>query len=71
MNITNNDFKAIEAALQTITPERFNQYTKEEQNAVILASTTMVNLLKKKKANNKRTAEYIANKRVNDKNYAR
>ena len=71
MNITNNDFKAIEAALQTITPERFKQYTPEEQNAVILASTTMVNLLKKKKANNKRTAEYIANKRVNDKNYAR
>lgn len=71
MNITNKDFKAIEAALQTITPERFKQLTPEEQQAVIMADNTMVNLLKKQKANNKRTAEYIANKRVNDKNYAR
>lgn len=71
MNITNKDFQAIEAALQTITPERFNQYTKEEQEAVIEASTTLVNLLKKKKANNKRTADYIAKKRTIDKDYAR
>lgn len=72
MNITNEDFKTIEEALKLLPRgDEFNNLPKEKQETIVNADLVMVNLLKKRKANNERTAKYIASKRVNDKNYAR
>ena len=72
MNITNKDFEVIKKALELLpTGEEFNKLSKEYQDIIVNADTVMVNLLKKKKANNERTSKYIAEKRKTDKNYAR
>lgn len=72
MNMTNSDFKKIEAALMLFpNGKEFEALPQEEQDIIIEAEMVMMNLLKKKKRDNKRTSEYIAEKRKTDKNYAR
>lgn len=72
MNITNSDFEAIEKALKLLPHgEAFNALSDDEQKTIIDAEMTMIMLYRKKKANNKRVAEYIAEKRKTNKNYAR
>lgn len=72
MNITNKEFEAIEMALKLLPRgDEFKNLPRETQDIIVNADATMVNLVRKKNANNKRTAEYIANKRKENKNYAR
>lgn len=72
MNITNKEFEAIEMALKLLPRgDEFKNLPRETQDTIVRADTTMVNLLQKKKKSNKRTAEYVANKRKENKNYAR
>ena len=72
MYLTNEEFNMIEKALKLLPHgEEFNSLNKEVQDIIVNADVTMVNLLKKKKDNNKKVAKYIANKRVHNKNYAR
>lgn len=72
MFLTKEEFKAIEKALMLLpNGEEFRKLNKEEQDIVVNANVTMINLLKKRKKNNKKTAEYIAEKRKENKNYAR
>lgn len=72
MNITNEDFRAIEKALYLLPQdEEFNALPKEQQDIIVNANVVMINLLKKKKRNNIKTAKSIAEKRKLDKNYAR
>lgn len=71
MYITNNDLKTIEAALHVITPDIFKQLDIDDQYKVIKADETLIQLLKKRERDNKRTAQYIAEKRKTNKNYAR
>ena len=72
MYLTNEEFNAIKKALELLPHgEEFNNLDKGNQNIIVNADTTMINLLKKKKANNKKVAEYIADKRKSNKNYAR
>ena len=72
MNMTNADFKAIEKAFELLPQgEEFKNLDKEKQDIIICASVTLLNLKKKQRANNKRTANYIAEKRKNNKDYAR
>lgn len=72
MNITNKDFDTIKKALELLpTGEEFNKLSKEHQNIIVNADTVMVNLLKKRRTNNERTSKYIAEKRKENKNYAR
>lgn len=72
MNITNSDFKAIEKALELLPHgEAFNDLSEDEQKTILTAEMIMIKLYRKKKANNKRVAEYIAEKRKTNKNYAR
>ena len=72
MFITNKDFETIKKALELLPHgEDFNRLSKEKQDIIVNADATMVNLLKKKEKDNKRTAEYVANKRKTNKNYAR
>lgn len=72
MNMTNADFHAIEKAMYLLPRgEDFMALTKEEQDIITKADTVMMNLLRKKDANNAKTAKYIAEKRKLDKNYAR
>lgn len=72
MNITNKEFETIKKALELLPHGLdFENLPKETQDTIVRADTTMVNLLQKKKKSNKRTAEYIANKRKENKNYAR
>lgn len=72
MNITKADFDSIEKALMLLPQgEEFNALPQEKQDIIVNAHVVMVGLYKKRQTNNKRVAEYIANKRKNDKNYAR
>jgi len=72
MNLTNSDFEAISKALQLLpSGEQFRELDPDIQLIIIQADMTMANLIKKKKQVNKRTAQYIAEKRILDKNYAR
>lgn len=72
MNITNSDYKAIERALRLLPQgEEFNALPENEQKTILNAELIMIKLYKKRKANNKRAAEYIAEKRKTNKNYAR
>lgn len=72
MNMTNDDFKKIEKALMLLPQgEEFKALPKETQDIIVDANVVMVRLLKKKKTNNAKTANYIAEKRKLDKNYAR
>lgn len=72
MYLTNEEFNAIKKALELLPHgNTFVVLSEEKQNIIVNADRVMVNLLKKKKANNKKVAEYIANKRKDNKNYAR
>lgn len=71
MNITNSDFQKISKALYLTHGKIFNSLDEDSKQAIVDAEVVMVNLIKKQKANNKRTASYIAEKRKNDKLYAR
>lgn len=72
MFITNDDFKAIEKAL-ALLPEgaEFEMLDAETQEIIVKADSVMLELINKKKADNSRTARYIAEKRKTNKNYAR
>ena len=72
MNVTNSDFEAIKKALELLPHGvELKALSDDEQKTIINADAIMIKLYKKKKAGNKRTAEYIAEKRKTDKNYAR
>ena len=71
MNITNKDFETIEKALMIFVGDEFIRLKPEQQQLLIEADDVMINLAKKKKANNDRTSKYIAEKRKTNKNYAR
>lgn len=70
--MTRLDFFRIEKALRMLpTGEAFNALHPEDQKTIIDAEMTMVRLTKKRKADNERTAKYIADKRKTNPNYAR
>ena len=72
MFLTKKEFEAIKKALELLPHgEEFERLDGEIQDIIINADATMVNLLKKKEASNKKTAEYIAEKRKINKAYAR
>ena len=51
--------------------DEFKKLSIEEQDTIISAEVVMIKLIKQKKETNKKVAEYIADKRKIDKNYAR
>lgn len=72
MNITNKEFEAIEKALELLPHGKtFIGLNEETQNIILNADKAMLNLMKKKEKDNKRTAKYIAEKRKTNPNYAR
>lgn len=72
MNITNKDYEVIKAIRDFLPKnEEFNSLSAAEQKKIIDFDITLVNLYQKKKKDNERTAKYIANKRKDNKNYAR
>ena len=72
MQINKDEFEAIEKALMMLPHgEYFKRLNEETQAIIINADIAMVNILKRKKKSNKKTAEYIAERRKTDKNYAR
>lgn len=72
MFLKNEEFNTIVKALELLPHgEEFEKLNKENQDIIVNADSTMIGLLKKKKANNKKVAEYIAEKRKTNKNYAR
>lgn len=72
MYLTNEEFDAIKKALELLPYGNAFAVLKEEaQDIITSADAVMVGLLKKKKTNNKKVAEYIADKRKSNKNYAR
>ena len=72
MNITNKQYEALKAAIYLLpSGDAFTALPKEEQDTIVAAQVVLIDLYRKKKASNKKTADYIANKRKTDKNYAR
>lgn len=72
MYLTNEEFNAIKKALELLPHGNiFAGLSKEKQDIIINADTTMVKLLSKKRINNKKTSKYIAEKRKTNKDYAR
>lgn len=72
MYITKNDFNTLKKAIELLPHEKqFNNLTEEQKNIIIKADAVLIELLKKRKKDNKRQAAYIAEKRKNNKNYAR
>ena len=72
MYLTNEEFNTIKKALELLPHgNSFIKLSKKKQDIIISADDTMVKLLQKQKANNKKTAQYIAEKRKTNKNYAR
>ena len=68
MNITNNEFNTIEAA---VLLHKADGLTDEEAMIVTSARDVLSRLKEKKEKDNKRIAGYIADKRKVNKNYAR
>ena len=72
MNITNKQYEALKAAIYMLpSGDAFTALPKEEQDTIVAAQMVLMDLYRKKKASNKKTAAYIANRRKADKNYAR
>ena len=72
MNMTSSDFEAIEKALNLLpSGEEFNKLDKQTQDTIINAYVVMVKLTQKRKKSNAKTAQYIADRRKTNKNYAR
>lgn len=72
MYITKNDFNTLKKAIELLPhEEQFNNLTEDHKNIIIKADAVLIELLKKRKKDNKRQAAYIAEKRKNNKNYAR
>lgn len=70
MNITNKDFNAIKTAWELLY-ENWYSFNEAEQDIIVAAGRAIIENEKKRKANNARTAAYIAEKRKSDKTYAR
>lgn len=51
--------------------DEFKKLSIEEQNTIISAEEVMIRLIKQKRDTNRKIADYIADKRKVDKNYAR
>lgn len=72
MNITNKQYEALKAAIYLLpSGDAFTALPKEEQDTIVAAQVVLMDLYRKKKASNKKTADYIASRRKVDKNYAR
>lgn len=72
MNITKAQFKAIEDALRLLPQgDAFKALTPDAQAIISDADKVLIDLDKKRKRDNKRTAEYIAEKRKTNPDYAR
>ena len=72
MFITNEEFDVIKKAMMLLPQgKEFEALPTELQDVIIIADVTMMNLLEKKKRDNKRISEYVACKRKVNKNYAR
>lgn len=72
MNITKAQFKAIEDAIRLLPQgDAFKALSPEVQTIISDADKVLLDLDKKRKRDNKRTAEYIAEKRKSNPNYAR
>lgn len=72
MNITNADFSILEQAIMLLPQgEEFEALSTEKQHIIIEADIVLCKLIRKRKEDNKRIAEYIAERRKTDKNYAR
>lgn len=72
MYITNNDFDCICKALQLLPHgKEFESLPQDKQDIIVSSDSIMIELVRKKKKDNKRISEYIARKREHNKNYAR
>ena len=72
MNITNTQFERIKAIYSIIPAGRdFFKQDATTQEIILYFDQTIKQLDAKRAADNKRISQYIANKRKNNKNYAR
>ena len=72
MQLTLEQYNAICKAIELLPKgKRFNALPEEKQYIISKADTELLNIYNRYKKEKRRTADYIAEKRKTDKNYAR
>lgn len=72
MYISVEEFDILEKAVKLLPyGEGFNALSHEEQATILKADLVLQELYRKRKAFNKKTATYVAERRKTDKNYGR
>ena len=72
MQVKKSEYDAIAKALELLpSGVNFKELNAETQNIILNADNAMLNILRRKKDQNRKTADYIAEKRKTNKNYAR
>ena len=71
MYISNDQFAALESALNVITPDLFKTLSKTDQEKIVNGDVALLNIYKKKKKDNARQAKYVAERRKTNPNYGR
>lgn len=67
-----DEFRAIDEARKILlTTEIYKQLSKDEQDVIEKADNAMLAVVKRHKSSNKKQAEYVAHKRIKDKDFAR
>lgn len=70
--LSNEQFDKLKKAVELLPyGEGFRALTENEQNVIVSAEAVLLDLIRQKKEENKKIAEYIAERRKTDKNYAR
>lgn len=72
MNIRVDEFNALQEAIMMLpVGDEFSKLPKEKQSVIINADTALCEIWSRHKKQNRKTADYIAEKRKTNKNYAR
>lgn len=67
-----DEFRAIDEARKILlTIDTYRNLTKDEQDAIEEANKAMLAILERHRSSNKKQAEYVAHKRIKDKDFAR
>ena len=71
--LTNDEFEAMKVVAYDLLFEicDFKALTQEQKDMILRSDNAIIEAIRRKRKTNKRTREYIAERRKTDKNYAR
>jgi hypothetical protein len=71
MQVLKHEIEAIEGALRVLAGDRFEALSESEKNTVLTADAALVDIYRRWKKSNEKTAKYVAHKRTTNKRYGR